>query len=151
MDGMQKVGQWALGVAAAAGSAALAMGTAAINVATDVDSAMNDFASSTGTAVDELDKYEDAMLNIYKNNFGESFEDIAGSMGEIKRIMGEGMGAEELEAMTTNALMLRDTFDFEVNESVRAANSLMDQFGISGEEAYNKPCYGPEDVFHPLL
>lgn len=145
MDGMQKVGQWALGVAAAAGSAALAMGTAAVNVATDVDSAMNDFASSTGTAVDELDKYEDAMLNIYKNNFGESFEDIAGSMGEIKRIMGEGMGAEELEAMTTNALMLRDTFDFEVNESVRAANSLMDQFGITGEEAYNLIAQGAQN------
>lgn len=145
INGIQNVGKWALGVAAAAGSAALAMGTAAINVSTDVDSAMNDFAASTGTAAEELGKYEDAMLNIYKNNFGESFEDIAASMGTIKQIMGEGMGAEELEAMTTNALMLRDTFEFDVSESVRAANSLMDQFGISGEEAYNLIAQGAQN------
>ena len=145
VNGITTAGKWAGGIAAAAGSAALAIGSAAINVSTDVDSAMNGFAASTGTAVEELGKYEDAMLNIYKNNFGESFEDIAGSMGTIKQIMGEGMGAEELEKMTTNAIMLRDTFEFDVTESVRAANSLMDQFGISGEQAYNLIAQGAQN------
>ena len=142
--GIETAGKWAAGIATAAGTAAIAIGTTAIKVSTDVDTAMNDFAASTGIAADELGKYEDAMLNIYNNNFGESFEDIAASMGEIKQIMGEGMGAEELETMTTNALMLRDTFEFEVNESVRAANSLMDQFGLSGEEAYNLIAQGAQ-------
>ena len=142
--GIATAGKWAGGIATAAGTAALALGTAAIKVSTDVDSAMNDFAAATGTAVDELDKYEDAMMNIYKNNFGESFEDIADSMIQIKQVMGEGMGAEELEKMTTNALMLRDTFEFDVAESVRAANSLMDQFGITGEEAYNLIAQGAQ-------
>ena len=145
INGIATAGKWAAGIATVAASAAIAIGSAAINVSTDVDKAMNDFAASTGTAVEELGKYEDAMLNIYNNNFGESFEDIAASMGEVKRIMGEGMGAEELETMTQNALMLRDTFDFEVNESVRAANSLMDQFGLSGEQAYNLIAQGAQN------
>ena len=144
INGISTAGKWAAGIATAAGTAAVAIGGAAINVSTDVDSAMNGFAASTGTAIDELGKYEDAMLNIYKNNYGESFEDIAASMGEIKKTMGDGMGAEDLEAMTQNALMLRDTFDFEVAESVRAANSLMDQFGISGQEAYNLIAQGAQ-------
>ena len=144
INGITNAGKWAAGVATAAGTAAIALGTAAVNVSTDVDSAMNSFAATTGTAIDELGKYEDAMLNIYNNNFGESFEDIAASMGQIKTIMGEGMGAEELEEMTTNALMLRDTFDFDVSESVRAANALMDQFGISSEEAYNLIAQGAQ-------
>ena len=143
ISGIATAGKWAAGIATAAAGAAVAIGSAAINVSTDVDKAMNDFASSTGTAVDELGKYEDAMLNIYKNNFGESFEDIAASMGEVKRIMGD-LGAEELENVTQNALMLRDTFDFEVNESVRAANSLMDQFGLTGKEAYNLIAQGAQ-------
>lgn len=145
VNGIATAGKWAAGIATAAGAAAVAIGSAAINVSTDVDSAMNGFAASTGTAVDELGKYEDAMLNIYNNNFGESFEDIAASMGEVKKIMGEGMGAEELETMTQNALMLRDTFEFDVSESVRAANSLMDQFGISGDEAYNMIAQGAQN------
>lgn len=145
INGITTAGKWAAGVATAAAGAAVALGTAAVNVATDVDTAMNGFAATTGTAVEELGKYEDAMMNIYKSNYGESFEDIAASMGEIKTVMGEGMGAEELEAMTTNALMLRDTFEFDVAESVKAANSLMDQFGLSGEEAYNLIAQGAQN------
>ena len=144
VNGITTAGKWAAGIATVAATAAVAIGSAAINVSTDVDSAMNDFAASTGTAVDKLGEYEEAMLNIYNNNFGESFEDIAASMGEVKKIMGEGMGAEELETMTQDALMLRDTFEFEVSESVRAANSLMDQFGISGKEAYNLIAQGAQ-------
>ena len=144
VSGIATAGKWAAGIATAAGTAAVAIGTAAVNVSSDVDTAMNGFAASTGTAVDKLGEYEDAMLNIYNNNFGESFEDIAASMGEVKKIMGDGMGADELETMTQNALMLRDTFEFDVAESVRAANSLMDQFGISGEEAYNLIAQGAQ-------
>lgn len=145
INGIATAGKWAAGIATAAAGAAVAIGGAAINVAGDVDSAMNGFAAATGTAVEELGKYEEAMLNIYNNNFGESFDDIAASMGTIKQIMGEGMGAEELEEMTQNALMLRDTFDLEVSESVRAANSLMDQFGLTGEEAYNMIAQGAQN------
>ena len=143
INGIATAGKWAAVIGTAAASAAVALGSAAISVSTDVDSAMNGFAASTGTAIDELGKYEDAMLNIYKANYGESFEDIAASMGEVKKIMGD-MDAEELEGMTQNALMLRDTFEFEVSESVRAANSLMDQFGISGEQAYNLIAQGAQ-------
>ena len=145
MNGITTAGKWAGGIAAAAGSAALAVGGAAINLSTDVDKAMNGFAASTGLANDELASYEDAMLNIYNNNFGESFEDIAGAMAHVKQVIGEGMGAEELEAATQNALMLRDTFDFDVTESVKAANSMMDQFGLSSEQAYNLMAQGAQN------
>ena len=143
--GIQTAGKWAAGFATAAAGAAVAIGTAAVNTAMDVDKAMNDFAASTGIAKDELGEYEDTLLNIYNNNFGESFEDIAASMGTIKQIMGEGMGAEELEQVTQNALMLRDTFDFDVAESVRAVNSMMDQFGVTSEEAYNLIAQGAQN------
>lgn len=144
INGMSTIGTWAAGFATAVAGAAIAAGTAAITVSNDVDSAMNDFAASTGIAKDSLKEYEDAMLNIYNNNFGESFEDIANSMSQVKQVMGD-LGAEELEAVTQNALMLRDTFEFDVTESVRAANSLMDQFGITSEEAYNLIAQGAQN------
>ena len=143
--GISTASKWALGIATAAASAAIAIGSAAIDISTDVDSAMGDFAAATGTAVEELEKYEDAMLNIYNNNFGESFEDIANSMAQVKQVLGDGIGAEELEEVTQNALMLRDTFEFDVAESVKAANSLMDQFGLTSEQAYNLIAQGAQN------
>ena len=118
-------------------------GAKCIEISDSSANALNGFAASTGVAKDGLQEYEGVMLSIYKNNFGESFEDIAGAMATIKQQAGD-MGADELETMTTHAIMLRDTFDFEVNESFRAAKMLTDQFGISGEQAYNLIAQGAQ-------
>lgn len=118
--------------------------TAMATLGEDAQKAINGFAAATGATDEEVKAFNDTMLNIYNNNFGESFEDIANSMAQIKQQAGD-IGAEELEEMTTNALMLRDTFDFEVNESMRAAKMLMDQFGLTGTEAYTLIAQGAQN------
>jgi phage-related minor tail protein len=106
--------------------------------------AFNGFAASTGTTAAEMEKFEDAIKNIYNNNFGESFEDIADAMATIKQQAGD-IGADELEKMTQNALMLRDTFDFDVSESMRAVSELMKEFGISADDAFNLIAQGAQN------
>lgn len=108
------------------------------------DKAFNSFAASTGTATEDMAQFEDAIKNIYNNNFGDSFQDIADSMALIKQQSGD-IGSDELERMTQNAIMLRDTFGFEVSESMRAVNELMKQFGITSDEAYNLIAQGAQN------
>ena len=110
----------------------------------EADKAMNSFQASTGATAEEMAGFEDTMKNIYNGNYGESFEDIATAMGQVKRVAGD-IGADELEKMTTDAIILRDTFDFEVSESMRAVNSLMDQFGITADEAFNLLAQGAQN------
>lgn len=45
------------------------------------------------------------------------------------------MSDEDLQTVTTNALMLSDTFGADVNESIRGTNALMEGFGLSATEA----------------
>ena len=40
-----------------------------------------------------------------------------------------------LQNITESAFTLRDTFGYDINESVRAANTMMTQFGIEGDKA----------------
>ena len=141
--GIETAAKWGGALVTAAATAGAAFGKVAVNAADEMQEALNGFAASTGVANDELAEYEDVMKSIYKSNFGESFEDIADSMAAIKQQAGKLTG-EELEEMTTNALMLRDTFDMEVNESMRAAKMLMDQFGISGTDAYSLIAQGAQ-------
>lgn len=115
-----------------------------VSFSDEANKAMNSFQASTGATAEDMAEFEGVMKNIYKSNYGESFEDIADSMAEIKRQSGD-IGADELEKMTTNAIMLRDTFDFEVSESMRAAKMLMDQYGLSGEDAYNLIAQGAQN------
>lgn len=102
----------------------------------ETGAAYDSFQTKTGVATESMAEFEDAINDLYKNNYGESLDDIANSMAEIKQQTGE-VDPTKLKDLTENAIALRDTFDFDVKESMRAVNMLMEQFGISGEEAYN--------------
>ena len=115
-----------------------------VSFSDEADKAMNSFQASTGATAEEMAGFEDVMKNIYKGNYGESFEDIAAAMIGVKNIAGD-IGSDELEKMTKYALILRDTFDFEITESMRAVNSLMDQFGITSDEAFNLIAQGAQN------
>jgi phage-related minor tail protein len=110
----------------------------------DIDKATNKFIAQTGSSKDSAKEFEDAMTSIYNGNYGESFEDISEAMATVKTAMGD-IGTDELEKLTTDALILRDTFDMDVNESIRAVNSLMDQFGITADEAYSLIAQGAQN------
>lgn len=134
-DGAQVMGT-------ALGGAMVATGGYALKLSTDFDKAFNTLVTKTGASADEMDELNEAMERVYANNFGESIEDVAVSMATVKTQT--GLAGDELQKATENALLMRDTFDMEVNESIRAVNSLMDQFGITSEEAYNLIAQGAQ-------
>jgi phage-related minor tail protein len=117
------------GAVAALGGAMVA-GVKGVN---DYKKAMNGLQTQTGATQSEMESMGDAIKNIYGRNFGESFQDIGDTMAFAKQAT--GAVGEELEYLTQDALMLRDTFQMDVTESLRGADSLMEQFGATGTEA----------------
>lgn len=104
--------------------------------------ALNNFQGKTGMAADKMQEFEDIMYNVYMDNFGEGLEDIADVMATIHQQTGQT--GDELQNTTERAILLRDTFGWEVSESIRAANSMMNQFGISSEEAFDLMVQGAQ-------
>lgn len=129
--------------ALALGTATIATAGYAVKLSTEFDKAYNTLQAQTGATTEEMDSLNESMENIYANNFGESIEDVAQSMAMVKTQT--DLTGQELESTTQNALLIRDVFGFEVNESIRAVNSLMDQFGITAEEAYNLIAQGAQN------
>lgn len=108
------------------------------------DKASNSFQAKTGASTAEMEKFNDSMKNLYKNNYGESLEDIGNAMATVAQNSKE-TDPSKIEELTKNALILQKTFDFDVNETMRAANMLMDQFGITGDEAFNLIAQGAQN------
>jgi len=133
---------FALGAAASLAAFAIAMGVKGVGAAEDLQRAVNDVTTQTGAAQGEMGSFENILKNLYSQNFGESFEDLGKSLAEVKKQT--QLSGKELENMTKNALILRDTFDFDVTESTRAAKMMMDQFGLSGDEAFNLIAQGAQ-------
>lgn len=113
------------------------------DLAVDSDTALTNLQAQTGLSAQEMEKFEGAMEDIYRKNFGENMNDIANSMAEVKQQTKE-TDPSKLQEMTEHALTLRDTFDFDVAESMRGVNSLMNQFGLSSDEAFNLMVQGAQ-------
>ncbi|CAI3560056.1 MULTISPECIES: phage tail tape measure protein [Clostridium] len=105
--------------------------------------ASNQLQASTGATSEEMKGLQNVLKGVYSNNYGESFEDISNSIGLIKQQIGD-LSNSDLQTITEDAYALKDTFDIEIGESVRGANQLMKQFGITGDQAYNLLAQGAQ-------
>lgn len=110
--------------------------TAAIKFSSDSQDAFQQFAAATGTASNEMGKYKDMINDIYKNNFGESINDVAEAMATVNQNMSY-LDDSALQRCTEYAYTLSDTFGVDVAESTRAADSLIKNYGVSAREAFN--------------
>ena len=114
-----------------------------VQKADELNKSFNTLQTQTGATDKEMEGLEESLKNIYANNYGESFEDIAVAMAEVKNQT--GLTGDELERTTENAIALRDAFGFEVQESTRAADMMMKQFGITSDEAFNLIAQGSQN------
>ncbi|MET3943194.1 TP901 family phage tail tape measure protein [Paenibacillus sp. PvP094] len=131
------VGLGAAGVAAMAG-----LGIAGIAAATEFERSMSDIQSATGMAADQMEATRDVAKNLYSQNFGEDWADLGGAISTVQQVTGQT--GDQLEDTTRSALLLRDAFGFEINESVKSVDTMMKQFGITSEQAYDLLAQGAQ-------
>lgn len=145
-----KVGELTSGLSGSAaaaigvGAAAVGVGALAVGTANDISGAMNDFIAITGKGTEETERYQAVMEDIYANNYGENFADIGQAMAEVTKQLGD-MDDASLQNVTESAFALRDTFGYDIPESTRAAKAMVDNFGVTGEEAMNLIASGAQN------
>ena len=128
-----------------------AMGTGAIAATkylTDLggewQTATNQVAAATGAAGEELENLRDVMENVYADNFGEDVADVADAVALVNRNMAN-LDQNGLTAATEGALALRDAFEYDVEESTRAAEAIRKNFGASAEDAFSLIAAGAQN------
>ena len=130
-------------VAGAIGGMALAIKTG-VNQAVELDDAMAKFQAQTGASSSEMNKFKDIARDVWSNNFGENVSDVADMIGRVKTQM-QGISDVDLKNVTEDLLTLRDTFGMDENETLRGAQQLMKQFGITSQEAFDLMATGAQN------
>lgn len=115
-----------------------------VNQATELDDAMAKFQAQTGASSNEMSKFKNIARDVWSNNFGEDISDVADMMGRVKTQM-QGISDVDLKNVTEDLLTLRDTFGMDENETLRGAQQLMKQFGISSKEAFDLMATGAQN------
>lgn len=130
---------------AAAGAAFVAVGVGikgAVSAASEYDQAMRNLQVTTGSTAKQMAEIKDISKNLYNQNFGEDWNDLADAVSTTKSVT--KLTGKELETATKNALIYRDTFDGEVAESIKVADTMMKNFGITNTQSFNLLAQGAQ-------
>lgn len=124
------------GAAAAAGAIA-AIGVAAFDVSRDTEVATANIAAQLGIPTEAAQAFGDVARDVFANNFASSVQDAGEAVALLAQQLGLTAEDPALQTMTENAFRLRDTFGVDVSESIDAVKTLMDNFGVTGDEAFD--------------
>lgn len=127
-----------------AGAAAAATAAYMTKIGSEYQSATGQIAAATGATGAELKNLQGVMESVYGNNYGDNWQDVADAVATVNQQM-KGLSGDKLQSVTEGAFALRDVFQYDVSESVRAANALMNNFEISGDKAMNLIAAGAQN------
>ncbi len=128
----------------AVGAAVAAVAKQIADIGDQYQQASGQIAAATGATGEELAGLQDVVKNVYGNNFGEDMNDVANAISNINQQM-SGLSGVQLESVTEQAFMLRDVFEYDIPESIRAANAITNQFGTDAEYAMNLIATGAQN------
>lgn len=104
--------------------------------------AMAQLQASTGASAFDMQELSESAKNLYNQNLGEDWDDVAHSLSLVKQVT-QQTGAE-LESTTKNAMVYRDVFGEDIQQSIKATDTMMKNFGITSDQAYNLLAQGAQ-------
>ena len=97
-----------------------------------------------GETDDQARQTAQVIKDVYEAGLGESMDRVAEAVVRIKRNLGE-MDDGTLNAITQQAIILEDTFDVDMNETLRGVKGLMKNFGLTAQEAMDYIVAGTQE------
>lgn len=113
-----------------------------VNFAKEYGTSMSKLQAQTGVTKAELKGMDKEITALYKGNFGDSWTDLSDAMAITKQVTKQA--GSELSSTTKNAVMYRDVFGEDIAESIKAVDTMMRNFGITSDQAYNLLAQGAQ-------
>ncbi len=110
----------------------------------NANTAYHNFETQTGISGGKLEKYKKQIDELYSEGVGEDISDIANSMAKVTQTSKE-TDPTKIKELTKNALTLKKEFGYEVIDTMRAVNMLMEQFGLNGQQAFSLIVQGTQN------
>ncbi|GED35031.1 phage tail tape measure protein [Brevibacillus centrosporus] len=109
---------------------------------TGFQDSMAQLQASTGATIQDMQAISESAKNLYNQNLGEDWNDVANSLSLVKQVTQQT--GTELEETTKNAMVYRDVFGEDIQQSIKASDTMMKNFGITSDQAYNLLAQGAQ-------
>ncbi|MDO4246211.1 MAG: phage tail tape measure protein [Deinococcus sp.] len=127
------VGIAAGGLVALTGAVTALVGST-VGLAQESAQNVNEFQSKLGETREEAERLGTVAEQVFANNFGDNLGAAGEAVGIVRQQLGD-LADDELQRVTEGALAIQKTFGVEVADSVSATKTLMEQFGLTSQQA----------------
>lgn len=110
----------------------------------EAGAALDKMKAKVGASEQDMTQYKNVIQDVYKNGFGESLIEVSGALGTVIQ-MTDDLNNTDLSKCTENVITLSNVYEMNYAESLRAVNSLMDQFGLTSDQAFNLIVQGAQN------
>lgn len=110
------------------------IGDKALTAFSDTENAVtkvNAYFGETGKAAEQS---ASVIKSVYEAGVGESMDSVADAVLMVKKNLGD-LSDTDLTNLTQQAITLEELYGIDMNETLRGVNSLMQQYGMTAQEA----------------
>lgn len=120
------------------------LGIAFGKVASDFDASGTHIENALDLTKEQLELAKKTAKTLYIEGFGESLEDVTNAIVQVKQNM-KGLNDVDLSYATKSAITLGKEFDTDLNEVTRAGNTLMQNYGLTAQQAFDMMAKGAKN------
>lgn len=120
------------------------IGTKAMDTYAETENAVtkvNAYFGETGQAAEES---ANVIKSVYSDGVGESMDSVADAVLMVKKNLGD-LSETDLTNLTQQAITLDELYGIDMNETLRGVNSLMQQYGLTAQEAMDYIVVGTQN------
>ncbi len=120
------------------------IGTKAMDAYMETENAVtkvNAYFGKTGQAAEES---ANVIKSVYSDGVGESMDSVADAVLMVKKNLGD-LSETDLTNLTQQAITLDELYGIDMNETLRGVNSLMQQYGLTAQEAMDYIVVGTQN------
>lgn len=120
------------------------IGTKAMDAYAETENAVtkvNAYFGETGQAAEDT---ANVIKSVYSDGVGESMDSVADAVLMVKKNLGD-LSETDLTNLTQQAITLDELYGIDMNETLRGVNSLMQQYGLTAQEAMDYIVVGAQN------
>lgn len=102
---------------------------------------VNAYFGETGQAAEDS---ANVIKSVYSDGVGESMDSVADAVLMVKKNLGD-LSETDLTNLTQQAITLDELYGIDMNETLRGVNSLMQQYGLTAQEAMDYIVVGTQN------
>lgn len=121
----------------------IALGAGITSLAVEFEDSSVRITNSLGATADETKYLTKVASGIYRDGYGESLSEVDDALIQTKQNI-TNLNEEDLSKVTKKAMLLANTFDSEVNEVTRAGNTLITNYGLDADKAFDLMAKGAQ-------